>query len=348
MAPEGGHDTYTRRDVLEQAGRLAGAVALPGAVARAAMPVVARAPRTALRHHVSRVALVRTDNRAAGTRRAIDLLRPGGLARRTVLLKPNYNTAGPAPAATDTGLLDALVQELRTAGAGPITIGDRSGMATTREAMVAKGVFALAERYGLEVVVFDEMGAQGWQYFAATGTHWQQGFALARPVLEAGAVVSTCCLKTHRFGGYFSLSLKNSVGMVARYVPGDAHDYMAELHASPYQRLMIAEVNQVYAPALIVLDGVAAFVDGGPDIGTVVQPGVILAGTDRVAVDAVGVALLRSLGTTPVVADGSIWQLEQIRRAVELGLGVTSGAQIELVTGDRASQRMADRIRRLL
>jgi hypothetical protein len=36
------------------------------------------------------------------------------------------------------------------------------------------------------------------------------------------------------------------------------------------------------------------------------------------------------------------------RRAVALGLGVASAAQIELVTGDRASQRMADRIRRLL
>jgi uncharacterized protein (DUF362 family) len=348
MATDSGHDTYTRRDVLEQAARLAGAVALPGTVARGVMPAVAHSSRTALRQRVSRVVLVRTDNRATGTRRAIDLLRPEGLAQRTVLLKPNYNTAGPAPAATDTGLLAALVQELRVAQAGPITIGDRSGMATTREAMAAKGVFALAKRYGLEVVAFDEMGAQGWRYFAASGTHWQQGFAVARPVLEAGAVVSTCCLKTHRFGGYFSLSLKNSVGMVAKYVPGDPHNYMAELHASPYQRLMIAEVNQVYAPALIVLDGVAAFVDGGPDIGTMAQPGVILAGTDRVAVDAVAIALLRVLGTTPAVAAGSIWQLEQIRRAVELGLGVASAAQIELVTGDRASQRVADQIRRLL
>jgi uncharacterized protein (DUF362 family) len=348
MTTEGGHERYTRRDVLEQAARLAGAVALPGTVARGVMPAVARGSRTALRHRVSRVALVRTDNRATGTRRAIDLLRPVGLAQRTVLLKPNYNTAGPAPAATDTGLLEALVQELRAARAGPITIGDRSGMATTREAMAAKGVFALAERYGLGVVSFDEMGARGWRYFPATGTHWQQGFAVARPVLEADAVVSTCCLKTHRFGGYFSLSLKNSVGMLAKYVPGDPHNYMAELHGSPYQRLMIAEVNRVYTPALIVLDGVAAFVDGGPDIGTVARPGVILAGTDRVAVDAVAVALLRVLGTTPAVVAGSIWQLEQIRRAVELGLGVASAAQIELVTGDRASQRIADQIRRLL
>jgi len=34
--------------------------------------------------------------------------------------------------------------------------------------------------------------------------------------LEAEKVVQTCCLKTHRFGGHFTLSLKNSVGLVAK------------------------------------------------------------------------------------------------------------------------------------
>ncbi len=78
------------------------------------------------------------------------------------------------------------------------------------------------------------------------------------------------------------------------------------------------------------------------------RPGVILAGTDRVAVDAVGIAMLRSPGATPEVAQGSIGQLEQIRRAVEPGLGAAGAAQIEIVTPDRASQALADRLRRLL
>ncbi|MEQ9668610.1 hypothetical protein [Coleofasciculus sp. G2-EDA-02] len=74
----------------------------------------------------------------------------------------------------------------------------------------------------------------------------------------------------------------------------------------------------------------------------------MLAGTDRVAVDAVAIAILRSLGTTDAVSSGSIWQLEQIQRAVELGLGASSAEQIELVTADSASQTMADQIRQLL
>jgi uncharacterized protein (DUF362 family) len=89
-------------------------------------------------------------------------------------------------------------------------------------------------------------------------------------------------------------------------------------------------------------------VDGGPDRGTQVDAQVILAGTDRVAVDAVGVAVLRYFGTTPAVSQGSIFQQEQIARAVELGLGVESSEQIELITGDADSEAYAAKIHDIL
>jgi uncharacterized protein (DUF362 family) len=297
---------------------------------------------------MSRVVMIRSDDRVTGTRKAIELLQPQGIANQTVFLKPNYNTADPAPASTDTRLLEALIQELQNAGAKQITIGDRSGMADTREAMTSKGVFQLAKKYGLKAIVLDELDRNGWQHFPATGTHWSRGFAFARPALDAGAIVNTCCLKTHRYGGHFTLSLKNTVGLVAKYVPGDNYNYMSELHSSPNQRVMIAEINKVYKPALVLLDGVEAFVNGGPDTGKKVKSNVILAGTDRVAVDVVAIGILRSLGTTSNVANGSVWNLEQIRRAVELGLGAKSHDQIEIVTADRAGQAMADQIRPLM
>jgi uncharacterized protein (DUF362 family) len=180
------------------------------------------------------------------------------------------------------------------------------------------------------------------------GTHWSQGFAIARPVLAADAIINACCLKTHRFGGHFTLSLKNTIGMVARYVPGDGHDYMGELHRSAHQRLMIAEVNRSYRPSLVVIDGVDAFVDGGPEQGRRVQAGVILASTDRIAIDAVGIAILRMLGTTPTVARGSIWEQAQIRRAADLGLGAIGPEQVEWVTADRASAQLVEQIRPFL
>lgn len=362
MQPNHSTHKYKRRRVLRLAALAAGTSILPSAcrtvnstsptpdaAVDATVPTTTATPiAQSPSGNVSKVVLVRTDDRVAGTQKALDLLQPEGLSDRTVFLKPNYNTGDPAPAATDTQLLEALVQELQTAGSQGITIGDRSGMANTRQAMEQKQVFQLADRYGLETIVFDEMDADQWQYISAEGTHWQKGFAFARPILDAGAIVNTCCLKTHRFGGHFTLSLKNSVGMVAKYVPGDSFNYMQDLHSSPHQRIMIAEINQAYKPALILLDGVEAFVNGGPASGKKVKAEVMLAGTDRVAVDAVAIAILRSLGTTDAVSEGSIWQLEQIQRAVELGLGASSAEQIELVTADSASQTMADQIRQLL
>lgn len=171
----------TRREALRRTGLALGAVGLAPLlggmvsteVGGGAQPLPTPPSRPAPTREASRVALVRTDDRVSGTRRAVDLLAPEGISGRSVLLKPNLNTGDPAPAATDTGLLEALVQELRNAGSGRITIGDRSGMAVTREAMEAKGILDLAERLDLETVAFDELGADGWKPFPAEGTHWE-------------------------------------------------------------------------------------------------------------------------------------------------------------------------------
>jgi len=339
--------SYQRRQILRLAILAAGASLFPSACRTLNSTSISDSvtAQPSVPPQTSRVVLVHSEDRVAGTRQALDLLQPTGLKEKTVFLKPNYNTGDPAPAATDTKLLETLIQELQAEKASKITIGDRSGMADTRQAMTQKGVFELAEKYGIEALVFDEMAAEQWQYVAAEGTHWKQGFAFARPILESGAIINTCCLKTHSFGGHFTLSLKNSVGMVAKYVPGDSFNYMGDLHSSVHQRLMIAEINQAYQPALVLLDGVEAFVNGGPASGKKVRSNVILAGTDRVAVDVVAIGLLRSLGTTENVAQGSVWDLEQIQQAVKLGLGVQTTEQIELIVPNTASQRIVDTIR---
>jgi uncharacterized protein (DUF362 family) len=93
---------------------------------------------------------------------------------------------------------------------------------------------------------------------------------------------------------------------------------------------------------------VDAFVSGGPATGQLVHPDVILAGTDRIALDAVGVAILRLFGTTPEVSQGAIFAQEQIARAVELGLGIDSPTKIRFITGDVESQAYAETIAALL
>ncbi|MFC2012301.1 DUF362 domain-containing protein, partial [Chloroflexota bacterium] len=210
--------------------------------------------------------------------------------------------------------------------------------------MEKKGIFELAEEVGCEIVNLEEVGEEGWIHFRPEDSHWKDGFLFPRVYAEAESIVSTCCLKTHQYGGHFTLSLKLSVGMVPRV----GQPYMNELHSSPHQRQLIAEINTAYSPDIVVLDGVDAFVKGGPAVGTGVKAGVILAGSDRVAIDAVGVAILRSLGTTPEVSRGRIFEQDQIARAAELGLGVISVDQIQIITGDAESEACAEEIRGFL
>jgi len=291
---------------------------------------------------------VKTTDRSLGVSRAIDLLELPKFGGKDLFIKPNFNSADRTPGSTHEDTLAALVRKVRAMNAGPLAIGDRSGMGNTREVMERKRTFVLGKELDAKVVVFDELPAAGWELLKHGDSHWQQGFALPRLVRQAGGVVQTCCLKTHRYGGHFTLSLKNSVGLAAKWVPGESYNFMRELHSSPDQRRMIAEINAGYRPDLIVLDGVEAFVGGGPDQGDLVDAKVILAGTDRVAVDAVGVALLRYFGTTPEVSRGAIFDQEQIARARELRIGVGSAAEIALVTGDSASAEYAKPIRAIL
>lgn len=311
-------------------------------------PLAAPRQPTATPVSNTQVAFVKTQDRAAGVKKALELLSFAGVKGKSLFLKPNFNSADPPPGSTHPDTLRTLVQALQTLGAEQITVGERSGMGQTRTVMEQVGLFRMAEELGFNTVVFDELAADDWVRQQLPGSHWQQGFALARPALQADGIVQTCCLKTHRYGGHFTLSLKNSVGLAAKWLPGEDYNYMRELHSSIHQRRMIAEINTAYQPDLIVLDGVEAFVDGGPDQGKKVNANVILAGTDRVAIDAVGVALLRYFGTTEVVSQGTIFEQEQIARAVELGIGIDSPAKIELMTGDPASAAYAKQIQEIL
>jgi len=297
---------------------------------------------------MTHVSLVKTQDRDQGIHRALALLDIRSMEGTHVFLKPNFNSADAFPGSTHNDTLRALVGALQTRGARRITVGDRSGMGDTRRVMKRKGIFALAEELGFDAMVFDELGADEWEMADVPGSHWKRRFAVARPVLDADVIVQTCCLKTHRFGGHFTMSLKNSVGLVAKQVPGEQYNYMRELHSSPHQRLMIAEVNAAYETDLVVMDGLAAFAKGGPARGQRVETGVMLASTDRVAMDAVGVAILRHFGTTAAVARGPIFEQEQIALAVELGLGVDGPERIELVTDDEASASFAAQIEDVL
>jgi len=293
----------------------------------------------------SRVVLARTDDRAAGVQQTIRALAVNPAKNKDVLIKPNFNTADPAPGSTHNDTLVALVDELWQMGARSISVGERS-YPRTASVMEAKGIVPLLEARDARIIDFDALPDEDWVKVDAAGSHWRDGFRVARPVLEADCLVSTGCLKTHQFGGVFTLSLKLHVGVVPTTRHG--YDYMAELHGSPYQQELIAEINAPFSPDLVVMDGVEVFVDGGPATGKRVRGDVVLAATDRVAIDAVGVAILKQLGSNAQVMTRPIFAQKQIARAVELGLGADSPEAIELVATDPSGEDFRDRVAAIL
>lgn len=334
----------TRRSFLTATAQAGGLVALGGLTTAADL-------FAAPADDASKVIIVSTNDRAAGIRQAIKLFDKNPFSGKNVVLKPNFNSDDPFPGSTHPITLETMITELANMGAWRITVADRSGMSggNTRKVMENLGVFTLGRKLNFETVVLNELSENQYTPHNSRDWHWQRGFYMPTLFHRTDVIVQTCCLKTHQFGGHFSMSLKNSVGMVAKRIGKTGSDYMTELHQQnlTYQRHMIAEINQVYTPTLIVMDAMEAFVDGGPHRGPKKKPGVIVAGSDRVAIDAVGVAILRMYNGNTTISTGPIFELDQIKRAVELDIGVRSAAQIRLVTepGDTESEAFVAKLR---
>jgi uncharacterized protein (DUF362 family) len=295
----------------------------------------------------SKVYVIKTSDRREGIKELFEHFESGSLSGKKVAIKANYNSADPFPASTHLDTLSAIVDEFKGRGAR-VVMAERSGMGDTREVLEVMGVMELAKKKEFDVIILDELEGSEWRREAPDKSHWKRGFLFPKLFREADAVVQICCLKTHRFGGHFTMSLKNGVGMVAAYDPDDGYGYMSELHSSRYQRQMIAEINTAYEPGFIIMDGVQGFSKGGPEAGTLIEPGIMIGGNDRVAIDAVGVAVLRIYGTTGEVSKGEVFEQEQIARAAELGIGASGAQDIEIIPVNSEAQEICSLVRKTL
>lgn len=293
----------------------------------------------------SQVYLIKTTNRKEGINKLLEYYPLEEFQNSKVVVKANFNSSDPFPASTHPDTLRFLLEKMQGAD---VTVIERSGMGDTRKVLEKLGIIELSQELGFQVIVLEEEGKESWHRISGEDNHWLRGFYLPKILFESDKIIQTCCLKTHRFGGHFTISLKNSVGLVAKKIPGGIYNYMGELHLSPYQRKMIAEINNYYPTHLILLDAIKAMVTKGPERGVIVEPQLLLAAEDRVALDAVGVAILRYYGTTPRVADGPIFELEQIKRAAELKIGVERGEDIEIKPLTDESQIISEEIEEIL
>ena len=293
----------------------------------------------------SQVAFAGTEDRQSGVSLSIKALGINPVKNKDVLIKPYFNSADATPGSTHNDTLVALAETVWEMGARSVRLGERS-YPRTRSVMEQKGILPLMKDLDVEIIDFDDLDPEDWVKVKPQESHWQDGFRVARPILEAECLVSTCCLKTHQFGGVFTMSLKLHVGVVPTSRHG--YSYMSELHGSPHQRKLIAELNAPFKPDLVVLDGIDAFVDGGPATGQRAKGNAFLAATDRVAIDAVGLALLKYLGSNAQIMNTKIFEQEQIARAAEIGLGAASPSEIEVIAANAESQSYRDRVVEIL
>ena len=256
---------------------------------------------------IAKIALHKTTNRKEGVHTVMELIEYPSMEDKHVIVKPNFNTADPAPASTHNDTLNQLITEIKDRNASEITLAERSYQPFD-DVINEKGIKEMAKEMGFNIKNLD---LDEYTVFNRDNLNWQNGFRIPNIINNAEYIVATCCLKTH-FKGVITMSLKLSVGILPKI-------HMKELHSSTNINSMIAEINLAYEPDVIVMDGVKTFISGGPSNGTVADGNVVLAGTDRVALDAVGTAILIELGTTKI-RRGGIFKLEQIRRAVKLGI----------------------------
>ncbi len=234
-----------------------------------------------------------------------------------VLVKPNFNSPDPYPASTDPAFLEAVVELLLTAGAR-VTIGESAGgvWRPTRSVFEKLGLLELARRLGVDLIAFEDR-ANDWVRVKVDGDYLTL-VTVPFSAYRADKIVYLPCLKTHNLAR-FSGALKLAVGFMH---PGERR----ALHRRHLEQ-KAAEISLCWRPDLIIMDGRKAFVSGGPDKGHLVEPGILLASADLVAIDVEAMKILLSYGAKNKLARDP-WRSTQIVTALKHNLGARQDGYI--------------------
>ncbi|MBU1229339.1 MAG: DUF362 domain-containing protein, partial [Proteobacteria bacterium] len=234
-----------------------------------------------------------------------------GIARhlrgKKVVLKPNLVEphAGAEHINTHPEMVRAAAQAFLALGAKSVVVAEGSGhIRDPHEVLEASGLGAVLRQERLRFVDLNTAP------FAALANPTQvsglETITLPRLLLEADLVVSLAKLKTHHWAGV-TLSMKNLFGAL----PGSVYGWPKNaLHMAGIQACCV-DITATLAPNLALIDGVVGMEGDGPIMGTPVNSGLIIAGTNLPAVDA---TCCRLMGINPE-------RVGYLRRAAELGLG---------------------------
>jgi uncharacterized protein (DUF362 family) len=231
----------------------------------------------------------------------------------SVFLKPNFNTADPFPASTDHDFLNSVVQLILEQGPSQILIGESSAI-NENTAKVMDRLDAVELEALSPTVQLIDLDKENWVQKKINEGKYLRKVRVPQLLDQVDKLILLPCLKTHHLA-QFTGSLKISVAFMR---PRER----ISLHIRNLQQ-KIAELNTLIHPDLIIMDARKCFINGGPAKGEIREPNLILAGTDRVAVDIEGVKIIQGYPGNSL-ANLSPLDIPQLRLAAALGIGTES------------------------
>jgi len=229
-----------------------------------------------------KVAIVKGTNAVETTVKALETIRTdvnSVLSRKKpVLIKPNYiNSKHPSTGiTTDSRVIEGVVKFLKARKVEDIIVGEGSGFADTMEAFQVAGVDVVAERWNVKLV---DLNKDEFVEVRPSNPLSLRRVRVAKTAV-ASTIISVPKLKPHRMA-IVSLSLKNMMGALAS--KGSMHRGILSEN--------IVDLASVLKPSIAVIDGIIAG-EGHETSGNPVEMNLVIAGTDPVAVDAVGAAVM--------------------------------------------------------
>ena len=231
---------------------------------------------------MSRVAIVKGEDAVDATLRALGAIRSeverALSGNKPVLIKPNYiNSKHPSTGiTTDSRIIEGIVKFLKEEKINAIAIGEGSGFADTFQAFKVAGVDKVAERWNVRLV---DLNKDEFIEVAPPNPLSLKNVRVAKTALES-TIISVPKLKPHRIAGV-TLSLKNMMGALAS---------KGLMHTGNLSK-NIVDLASILRPSISVVDGIIAG-EGHETSGNPVEMNLVIAGTDPVAVDAVGAAVM--------------------------------------------------------
>jgi uncharacterized protein (DUF362 family) len=253
---------------------------------------------------------------ASAVQQAWDAIGGPPLAGKRVVLKPNLVDHAPdRPINTAIEILEAAIDYLRAHDVAEVVVAD--GPSFNRDTDYLLAASGYGDRLEKKGVRFVDLNYDDLDRVPLSGNYGKlASIWLPRTITRADLLISVPKMKTHHWAGV-SLSLKNLFGVV----PGVEYGWPKNsLHTNGIAASTLSLYSTI-RPGLALIDGVVGLEGDGPIFGKARPTGVVMMGSDLVALDATA-ARLMGIGL-----EGA----GHLRAAGALGLGITDVDRIAVL-----------------